>query len=515
MYVVQFLRAGTRRLFQRAKRVRLLALLTLPLLLSVTGIQCPFDGGKQAHGFTQINRNGFGYIENLVDMNDYPWGLQYFQPDGSQTGHIYASTGNGIDDQIMYQIGALNLPIPPLRPGEVRRYRPDRGSLNWESSLDIRSFEQGPTFDTTGFRSLQVYRPEGMANYLYAGSLSADCALWRTATGERGDWEKVWSYGDRGSIRAVAIHDGLLYFAVLSGGEIGDGTPGQVWAHDGVNTWQIIDDGFGDITNGGVWTMKSFNGYLYVSVANVAKGFEVWKLEGKGNKAGPPVRVINHGGSWRGNFAAATSCVFDDHIYFGTQILGGINTSGDGPILRGTDLMRLDRDDKLEIVIGPDSISGINSGFGKPQNAYVWAMTVHRGQLYVGTWDQTSIIQYAVDEFPQSIEQLLAFLSADLGIPGFGGKQRAIDNYVNGVTPPKRAPTFLSGQLDMGGDMYRTRDGVTWETVFTDGLGNPYNYGARIMLSHDGDLYVGMANLYEGIEVWKKDRNNEDDSTEE
>lgn len=492
----------------RVVRPRNLVFVALPLLVSVTAVQCPLDGAKQAHGFTQINRNGFGYIENLVDMNDYPWGLQYFRPDGATTGHIYCSTGNGIDDQVMYQIGQLRLPIPPLRPGEVRRYRPDIGDRVWESSLDIRRFEEGPEFQTTGFRSLRVYKPEGMPTYLYAGSLSSDAALWRTATGEPGDWEKVWSYGDRGSIRATAVHNGLLYFSVLPGGEIGNGAPAEVWAHDGVNTWQIVNDGFGDPTNGGAWTMASFNGYLYVSVANVVQGFEVWKMEGKGKKAGPPVRVLEHGGSWRGNYAGATACVFKDHIYFGTQILGGVNTSGEGPILRGTDLMRLDKNDNLEIVVGPGSISGVPSGFGKPQNAYVWSMAVYKGQLYVGTWDVTTIVQYAIDEFPQSVEQLLAFLSTDFGIPGFDSGKRAIDNFRAGVAGPKREPTFVSRQLDMGGDLYRSPDGIHWETVFTDGLGNPYNYGARNMLAVGGDLYIGMANMYEGLEIWKKDPDN-------
>lgn len=486
-------------------RPRYLLYICVPLLLSITEFQCPLNQPKQAHGYTQINRNGFGYIENLVDMNDYPWGLQYFQPDDSDTGHIYCSTGNGIDDQVLYQIGQFRLPIPPLRPGEVRRYRPDLGARTWQSSLDIRDFEKGPEFETTGFRSLQVYKPDGMPNYIYAGSLSADSALWRSQTGEPGDWQKIWTYGDRGSIRAMAVHNGLLYFSILEGGEIGNGTPGNVFAHDGVNTWNVVEDGFGDVTNGGVWTMASFNGFLYVSVANVVRGFEVWKLEGKGNKAGPPERVVRHGGPWRGNYAAATNCVFKGHIYFGTQILGGVNTSGEGPVFRGADLIRLDKDDNMEVVIGPDSISGIPSGFGKPQNAYVWSMGVYKNRLHVGTWDQTSIVQYAVDEFPQSIEQLLAFLSTDFGIPGFEGQKRAIENYAAGVTGPKREPTRLSERLDMGGDLYRTSDGLTWDTVFTDGLGNPYNYGARIMLAHDGDFYIGMANLYEGIEIWKKD----------
>jgi hypothetical protein len=37
-------------------------------------------------------------------MNDYPWGLVYFQADGEDEGHVYVSTGNGIDDQFLYQL---------------------------------------------------------------------------------------------------------------------------------------------------------------------------------------------------------------------------------------------------------------------------------------------------------------------------------------------------------------------------------------------------------------------------
>ncbi|MDZ4857789.1 MAG: hypothetical protein SGI88_02315 [Candidatus Hydrogenedentes bacterium] len=482
--------------------------MALPLLLGASNIQCPIGGAVKAHGFTQINRNGFGYVENLIDMNDYPWGLQYFKADGSDEGHIYCSTGNGIDDQVLYELGLIGLPFPPLRPGEVRRYRPDISATTWQSVLDIRDFEQGPLFETTGFRSLLVYKPKGGLKYLYAGSMSQDPSLWRTSTGEEGTWEKIWSYGDRGSIRAMAVHNGILYFGVLPGGEIGDGSPSQVWAHDGTDTWQIIDNGFGDPANAGVWTIASFNGYLYVSVANVLEGFQVWKMEGAGQNAGPPVRVIRNGGTWRGNFAAATSYVFKDHIYFGTQILGGLNRTGDGSLLRGADLMRLDVNDELEAVIGPGSISGLGSGFGKPQNAYIWSMVEYKGQLYVGTWDQTSIVQYAIDEFPESLEQLLTFLSTDWEVPRLSLVDDAFDNFATGT---KRRPTFISGQLGIGGDLYRSRDGVTWEALFSDGLGDPYNYGARNMLAVGDDLYIGMANIYEGFEIWKKDAVGPDD----
>ena len=67
----------------------------------------------------------------------------------------------------------------------------------------------------------------------------------------------------------------------------------------------------------------------------------------------------------------------------------------------------------------------------------------------------------------------------------------------------KRSPSLLSRSINAGGDLYRSRDGVQWQPVFTDGLGDPYNYGIRTMISLDGYLYLGLANGVEGLEIWR------------
>jgi len=468
-------------------------------MISLFVAGCPLTGddtGLKARDFVQVNRNGFGYIENLVDLNDYPWGLVYFQPDGAEEGHVYASTGNGIDDQVLYEIGQWDFPIPPLRPGEIRRFRPDRGPRYWQSVLDIRNYETGPVFSTTGFRALQVYRPPGEnePNYLYAGSASTTPSLWRSPTGERFDWETVWSNPRKGSIRVMVVHNGILYFNFIPGGEIGDGSPGEIWAHDGHDVWMVTNDGFGNPDNKGIWTLASFNGYLYASVANLDTGFEVWKLEGPNNE--PPQLVLANGGSDPANEAAATSLVYKDKLYFGTQVFGGF-TSGTagGGLFKGGDLIRVDADDTMEVVVGPGSVSGFGSGFDRSLNAYIWSLVEYRGELYVGTWDQATIYQYVVDYFPESISQLISFLVL---VSDYGN--------TDSMDSLKRSPTPLSNALEAGGDLYRSPDGDTFTPVMTDGFGDPYNYGARNMLTVGDDLYVGMANIYEGLEIWRGTR---------
>ncbi len=474
----------------------LVPFLGLVALAVVLGSGCPRPDpgpGLKAHDFVQVNRNGFGYVENLIDLNDYPWGLIYYQPDGAAEGHVYVSTGNGIDDQVLYQIGQWESPIPPLRPGEIRRFRPDLGPRFWQSVLDIRHYEIGPAYSTTGFRSLQVYRPPGenQPKYLYAGSASDTPSLWRSPTGERGDWEIVWSDERKGSIRSMVVHGGILYFNFIPGGEIGDGSPGEIWAHDGQSVWNVINDGFGNPDNKGIWTLAAFNGYLYASVANLTTGFEVWKLEGPNGD--PPQLVLADGGGDPENEAAATTIVYRNKLYFGTQVFGGFTAGTSGKLFKGGELIRVDADDNVEVVVGPNSVSGYGPGFDRSLNAYIWSLAEFNGELYVGTWDQATIYQYIVDYFPESISQLLGFLVLVSDYGNTQGVQTAL----------KRSPTPLSTALEAGGDIYRSPDGDTYELVMNDGFGDPYNYGARNMLAVGNELFVGMANIYEGLEMWR------------
>ena len=47
-----------------------------------------------------------------------------------------------------------------------------------------------------------------------------------------------------------------------------------------------------------------------------------------------------------------------------------------------------------------------------------------------------------------------------------------------------------------GFQLWRTADGVRWEPVTRDGFGNPYNFGARSLVSTPHGLFVGTANPF-------------------
>jgi hypothetical protein len=298
-------------------------------------------------------------------------------------------------------------------------------------------------------------------------------ALWRSPTGDPGTWQQVWSNPEEGSIRALAVHNHVLYVAV-SHEQRRPGLPGEIYATDGDAVWMVIGDGFRGPGNTGIYSLASFNGWLYAGTSNSQLGYDVWKLEGPGGDG--PIRVVTGGGPSPSNQSTTQMLVFQDRLYVPALILGGINLHGFP--MRGADMIRIDADDNVETVVGPDSLGGVESGFGQVTNPYLWSVVEHEGKLYCGTWDSVSLLPVVLSNLPQIVKALVA----------------------NILYKPFREPYDIV--TDNGAELYVSNDGVYWEPVFTDGLGNPDNYGVRNMVSAGGTLYLGMANVAEGLEIW-------------
>jgi len=175
--------------------------------------------------------------------------------------------------------------------------------------------------------------------------------------------------------------------------------------------------------------------------------------------------------------------VFDGSLYVGALIFAGINLAG-GPLIRGADMIRIHADDSWETVVGPGSVGGVGSGFDKRTNAYLWSMEVHKGYLYCGTWDAASFVPVTKRYLPDI--------------------RRSVYEFLFGLYAAQGAPTAFDILTGNGAELYRTADGVDWEAVFTDGLGNPDNYGVRSMEVLGGKLVLGMSNIDEGLEIWRE-----------
>ncbi|MCC6696855.1 MAG: hypothetical protein IT365_14590 [Candidatus Hydrogenedentes bacterium] len=461
----------------RRYRGPFIALCTLPLICGIGVDGCE---GLNKFDFVRISENGFDPADHKVDQNDYPQSMLHFVPDGQETGFVYVGTGNGINELIAGTLGLLGADAGE-RPPEIRRYRPDLGPRTWERVLDYRDFEVGPNFTASSFRNMAQYRsPSDGVNRLYAATFGAEPAVWRTATGDPGSWEKFWSVTDgRGSIRKMTEHNGLLYIAIANditaGGDILT-SPGQIFATDGDTVWPVMEDGFGNPDNGAIMSMISYNGWLWAGTGNSETGFEIWKLEGPGGQG--PVQVVANGATDRWNQAATTAYVYQGNLYWGSMIFLGL-------YLKGCVLLRINPDDTWDTIVGPKGLSGFDAGFNNRNNAYLWSLQEHEGWLYAGTADFTSILQGVVDNLDDAVALLIR---SQLG------KAAELD--------VKRAPGVVGVVTQGGGDLWKSQDGVHWTPVFTNGLGDTYNWGVRTMQSVDGKLYVGIANPWDGFEIW-------------
>lgn len=211
---------------------------------------------------------------------------------------------------------------------------------------------------------------------------------------------------------------------------------------------------------------------------------------------------------------AANLTVFQDHLYIGEyndeeiavermlfdNDFRFMNANFDQSI----NLYRMDHEENVELVVGDaggmfprGSLSGLGSGFGRKENQYVWKMQVYDGKLYVGTYDASSFL-LPVDEYVND-----PAASRDW--------KDKVDAYVRQLCGEEKgsAPQGLAecarylAQADFGFDLYVTEDGVHFETITTDGFGDPFNHGCRSFGVTNEGLFVGTANPFCGAQVWK------------
>jgi hypothetical protein len=478
---------------RRLITILLLSLLSLFVLISVVLFvatrrpqRLPQYASQVGSGLNleQVAAPGFDE-QGQTRLADSAWSMRYFQADGATAGYLYVGTDNNILGLTMDALrkGGEALPV---QPPQIRRYRPDLGPQTWEVVLDYADHEASPYLNE-GFRSMGIYRSKADGRtYLYAGTMAAHSPeVWRSASGDPGSWEKVFTFPDEpeskiGSIRGIIPHDdGLLYMSTTRSGDILPGGVGQIWATDGITFTRVITDGFGDPNNGGISSLASFKGCLYAGTYNPATGYEVWKLRCLSDLEAPPQPVIRGGASQPHNEAVMSLRVFKDHLYVGTGIPLGFNpVTRHGP--RGCDLIRITPDDNWEVVVGPkrsQPLSEYRAGFGWYLIVYCWYMKEHEDHFYLGTWDMSRTI---------------AFLGQD--VENVAPPFRPLLNELVARPEDWRSP--------MGGDLYRTADGVRWEPVFLDGLGNPDNHGIRTLESTPMGLFVGTENPFTRLEVW-------------
>ena len=334
-----------------------------------------------------------------------------------------------------------------------------------------------------------------------------------------------------GSIWDMAEYNNSLYVSICTGTEdnMPDSNTMQSFAlvrgdqnADGTFTWTPVagdqeKDGarytFGidpERTRSGAANLTVFNDYLYIGEYNDEEiALERIIFSKTGKKAD-------------GQFGGGLDCSF-------------INANLD----QSVSLYRMDKNENMELVMGnatgmfPNgSLSGLKSGFGRNENQYIWRMQVYDGKLYVGTFDTSSLLQVMgqfvngdlLRQTPEAWKSQWKYLKALMkalqeadadgtGNPSTLAKAIKLSNKfvfqnisVRNIASAIRLLNYLR-KAQRGFDLYVSEDGVNFETITTNGFGDPYNHGLRVFVVTDQGLCVGTANPFYGTQVWIERKN--------
>ena len=272
---------------------------------------------------------------------------------------------------------------------------------------------------------------------------------------------------DHSSFRSPLSFKGKLF--VLSGPIFGQGALiGSENPAAGDDAWFLAAP-----ANVLFYEMSTFNGWLYLGTFSpVTGGYSVIKTRAEGP---PPYQfqtVIPVGAFHPDPIRASRSVVsmneFQGRLYVGTASM--------------TEVVRINPDDTWDLVVGPPRVapalggvgvefkyplSGLDNGFGHTPNDHAWQMGDLYRQLYIGTYNAT----------------------------------------VGARNNPIYGPLLSH---NMGAHLYRTSEGWYYNAITTDGfanLGDPhggkYDYGLRTMVTTPHGAFLGTANDYWGLTVFR------------
>ena len=392
---------------------------------------------------------------------------------------------------------------------EIWRYKKDE-TKKWE-----RVYKATAEDNIAGFRYMVVHASKNSTPALYAASFAFGenpngVTILKTTDGS--NWTKVGGYLEGGSSRAMVSFNGKLYVSTIDAGGLIGGEKSYLYVSEDpeffdfelvldYDSSQYIE---GKNPVGGIDNMAVFNNKLYLGVGS-SEGLEVWRSNDNKPRLNEWTRVIDKGFGEGLNKNSLAMGVYKDHLYI-TSVKTNILLLA-MPLGFGAEVVRIDKNDKWELVVGgrpiektdpvtgirTDSISGYGSGFSNPWNIYVWQIREFKNMLFATTFDHGSDIEVLRD---------IALKNKDVLVKQFGELLYNLIVKLYDII----LELFKKIEYPRGFDMYMSNDGVNFKPISLDGLGNGNNYGGRIlMVSSNNELYVGTANPYEGCEVLKCD----------
>jgi len=478
--------------------------------------RAPLARGLSAGHFRRVADRGFG-----DGSNSYPYSCAFYD------GHVYIGTNRDALTLILmraaFEMKWAHPPVPVPRSyndldirGQIWRHQP--GTPGWErvyQSPMVQGYQGNMAPLAYGFRCMVVFQGKNddrPAIYTIpaVGRNAPAAVMLRSANGT--DFEVLRPPevpGERenfGSFRALAAFKGRIWAAPASAKadpsilktELNLAQGSDVRCSDDPRSgrWsRSSQPGFGDPSNLSIIDMLPCGNHLYAGTLNVREGFQLWRTDGEGPPPHRWEKVLDHGAD-RGPENEGVPCLseFQGDLYLATSIQNGGHDRVHNIGPAAGEVIRVHEDKTWDLVVGQPRFtrqgfkvptSGLGPGFENRLAGYLWRMTSHQGNLYVGTFDLSSLLPYTDwSEWPEAT-------------------QRAFDPL-----------TFDQFMTCLGGcELWRTADGDHWVPVTRNGFQNPYNFGVRALLSTPSGLFVGMANPFgprvavKGVHGWRYEEN--------
>lgn len=465
--------------------------------------------------------NGFDTNKNNAVQNNYSWSM-------SELGeYLYVGTGRNILYTVLlavqesgripgFQVPADLVPEFIDNRAEIWRYNKGLPNAGWQR---VFKAPEG----VSGFRYMIRYTDPHGTTSLFAGSFSSPkVRVYRSINGTC--WKETDDENLLGtSTRSMIVHtNGRLYMSTVE--ELSNNPASYIFEYIpprggcSEGSWRRVTvdpntPGFDPNRNprGQVAIMESFNGHIYAGTINQG-GFELWRTEGSNPCVNKWKLVIDKGAGDALNKIPLTLGVFRDYLYVGA-IMFPLLAENPASIssFKPFDLIRIDEKDRWELVIGGQpvqptnpqtgtrgrALSGLPSGAGNPFNLYCWQLQEYEGEFYLGTFDWSIVLARLLPTLPTG---LLSTIGAQLATQqGMNQAGSMLGSFIQPI-----ASIIARLNPSNGFDLFRSLDGIHWIPITINGLGNPDNYGDRILFkSTNGHLYLGTANPFDGCEVWE------------
>jgi len=306
--------------------------------------------------------------------------------------------------------------------------------------------------------------------HLFAGmrsGASEPVLMWKHSSGTGWTPSSLAGFGGtNGSVRALAVYDGLLY----AGTENALGA--QVWSSGGSGWSHAADGGFEDAANHTVTALFAFQDRLFAGTAN-AQGAQIWAFDGLSWK-----RVVASGLGDAGNTAVEALAEYSGNLYAGTRNADGAQ------VWRTVD------GNQWEVVS--------SAGFGDVGNIAVRALAVAHTRLYA-----------AVERADAEGGQVWAYHAWTGWQPsvkkGFAATAEDADRNNVAITALASHDGLLFAGTANGafGTQVWFSDGYSWWPSTKTGMGNGAGTSAtHALLSHGGALWAGVENASVASVAW-------------